>query len=316
MAEVLHAQAAALWRGSLGASDRVLVLGATGWFGRTATALLQQALSASLLVASRARSFDIADKPATCSAWDWDEVQAFAPTVIVDCAFLTRDLVSQMTLSEYVSRNRALTDRMLAASGIHSVQRVITISSGAAVYPVDALSQPLADNPYGRLKREAEQQLTELGLSRGIRTVIARAWSVSGAFVQKPRSYALSDMILQARTGTIEIAATTPVFRRYTGVDDLLALALAHAVEGGRSVIDSGGQLVEMMGLAEAVVAAVNPAATINRAEVAGGEPNTYHSDDLSWQGACAEIAFAPATLRQQIDIANAGLAAETSATG
>ena len=49
---------------------------------------------------------------ATIRAWDSREVAAFAPTVVLDCAFLTRGRVADMPLGEYVATNRTLTERL------------------------------------------------------------------------------------------------------------------------------------------------------------------------------------------------------------
>lgn len=307
MTEAVHPAAIALWRRLVGADDRVLVLGATGWFGRTTVAMLDPA-TPRMLVASRARDFDLLGRTVTAAAWDDDGVRAFEPTVVMDCAFLTRDLVAGMSLEDYVARNTELTERLLAVSALPSVRRVLTVSSGAAVFPEDALTVPLEQNPYGRLKREAEVALAELGERRGIATGIARAWSVSGAFVQKPRSYALTDMILQALDGGIHISATVPVFRRYVSVEDLIAVTLAQ-VEPGRSVlVDSGGPLVEMAELAEAVAAVLNPDATITRAQLTDGPANRYYASAEPWDAACAAAGFAAAGLHEQIAAAAAGV--------
>jgi nucleoside-diphosphate-sugar epimerase len=161
-----------------------------------------------MLVASTAREFRVGMVPVRSVEWDLDRVRGFAPTVVIDCAFLTRDLVGTMPLEDYLARNRQLTERMLQAAALESTRRVVTVSSGAAVFPVDALSQPIDVNPYGHLKREAEEALGSLATDRGVSAVVARAWSVSGSLVQKPRSYALSDMILQAAAGGISVTAT------------------------------------------------------------------------------------------------------------
>ena len=307
MTHAVHPAATELWRRLVGPDDRVLVIGATGWFGRTTVAMLDPA-TPRMLVASRARDFDLLRQTVSVTAWEPDAVRAFEPTVVMDCAFLTRDLVAGMALEDYVARNTQLTERLLAVSALPSVRRVLTVSSGAAVFPEDALTVPLEQNPYGRLKREAEVALAELGERRGIATVIARAWSVSGAFVQKPRSYALTDMILQALDGAIHISATVPVFRRYVSVEDLVAVTLAQAEPGRSVLVDSGGPLVEMAELAEAVAAVVNPGATITRAEMTDGPANRYHAPAEPWDAACAAAGFTAAGLREQIAAAAVGV--------
>ena len=307
MTDYIHPDAAALWAANIAADDRVLVIGATGWFGRTATALMASLPNPAMFVSSRARAFSAGSTTATSVEWQWDDVTAFQPTTIIDCAFLTRDLVSGMGLEHYVQANQQLTDNLVSAAALPSVRRVMTISSGAAVYPVDALTRPMHENPYGRLKREAEQQLSELASQRGIAAVIARAWSMSGAFVIKPRHYAISDMVVQASQGAIAIAAPMPVYRRYASVEDLLAVSLAVA-STATPVVDSGGPLLEMAQLAEAVAAAVNPAAVISRVPMGDAPANRYYADPAVWDAACATLGFTPAGLDDQLRVVMAGV--------
>lgn len=308
MSDLLHPAASRLWASSLRPADRVLVLGATGWFGRTATALLNSIPHPRMLIASTSRAYTVGAGSARAEEWNREKVRSFEPTVVLDFAFLTRDLVEAMPLEEYVARNEELTKRMLWAASLASVTRVLTISSGAAVFPHDALDGPLESNPYGWLKRRSEDALAGLSIERGIATVVARAWSVSGAFVQKPTSYALSDMILQAATGTIRISATSKVYRRYVSVEDLLAVSLANATEPGTMVVDSGGELVEMGELASLVAAVVNPASTITRPTLGDSAPNEYFADPAGWDAACSRLSFTPAGLREQIGLAARGL--------
>lgn len=308
MPNLIHDEARQLWSRSMGRDDRVLVTGASGWFGRTTCALLDGLQLPVLLTASTAKVIKVAGSTFHCEPWDWATIVDFRPTVVVDCAFLTRDRVADMDLAGYVAANEALTRNMLDASGLPSVARVVTISSGAAVHPADALEGTLEDNPYGYLKRRAEEDLAALALKRGISATVARAWSVSGAFVQKPRSYALSDMLTQAKDGAIHILAGRLVYRRYCSVEDLLAVALASARGGATEVVDSGGLLVEMGDLAEVVARTVGTDARISREPMTDDPPDDYHSNNAGWTGACSAAGFTPAALDAQVATAYAGL--------
>jgi len=308
MRALIHSEACGLWADSLTRHDRVLVLGASGWFGRTAVALLEGVHCAMLLIASTRKHITVGGVQALCEPWDERAVRAFAPTVVLDFAFLTRDVIATMPLADYVAANEALTAKLLATASLPTVRRIVTISSGAAVYPDDALLHPMDANPYGWLKRRAEDALAELADSRSLSAVVARAWSVSGAFVQKPANYALSDMITQATRGAIHIRATRPVYRRYVSVEDLLAVALASATTPGARVFDSGGPLLEMSELAAAVASIVNPSATITRAEPDGRAPDAYFAEPESWDRACLSTAFVPADIDEQIAVAHQGL--------
>lgn len=306
MTALVSAGARALAARALG-DDRVLITGASGWLGRTALDLLAPLGLPTRALASRARTIRVGDREIECRVWDEREVSAFAPTVVLDCAFLTRDRVADMPLNDYVAANRALTKRLLHATQLPGVRLALTVSSGAAVYPHDALDGPIEDNPYGYLKREAEYRLVDAAAESGAVPVVARAWSISGAHMQKPQNYALGSMIQAAASGAIRITARRPVFRRYVLAEELLALGIA---EGGvgPATIDSGGELVEMGELAARIGAVLRPDAVISRDEVDPRDPDRYHSDGRDWQRRCQTWDLASASLDQQIEITARGV--------
>jgi len=260
-----------------------------------------------MALASRARKIRVADREIECGVWDDREVAAFAPTVVLDCAFLTRDRVADMPLDEYVAANRALTERLLHATRLPGVRLALTVSSGAAVHPHDALDRRIEDNPYGYLKREAENRLAQAAADSGAVPVVVRAWSISGAHVQKPDGYALGSMIRDAEAGAIRIMARRPVFRRYVLAEELLAVGIA---EGGvgPAIVDSGGELVEMGELASRVTQVVRPDALISRDEVDPRDPDRYHSDGQDWETRCRRWDLASAPLERQIEITARGV--------
>ncbi|SON63238.1 hypothetical protein MSIMFI_04768 [Mycobacterium simulans] len=310
MTDLVSAGARLLAERALGSDrikDRVLVTGASGWLGRTALDLLGPLGLPTLALASRSRAIRVGDLEIVCREWDEHEVAEFAPTVVLDCAFLTRDRVADMPLDEFVAANRALTDRLVHATQLPGVRLALTVSSGAGVYPRDALSGPIEDNPYGYLKREAERRLAEAASESGAVPVVARAWSISGAHVQKPQGYALGSMIQHADAGAIRIMARRPVFRRYVLAEELLAVGIA---EGGvgPATIDSGGELVEMAELASRVAAVVHPGAPISRGEVDARDPDRYHSDGQDWDRRCQRWGLASAPLDRQIEITARGV--------
>ena len=306
MTGLVSTSARALAAQALG-NDRVLVTGASGWLGRTALDLLAPLGLPTLAVASRARIIRVGDCEIECRVWEDREVAAFAPTVVLDCAFLTRDRIADMPLGYYVAANRTLTERLVYATQLAGVRLALTISSGAAVYPHDALDRRVEHNPYGYLKREAEHRLAQAAAESGAVPVVARAWSISGAHVQKPQGYALGSMILAAASGAIRITARHPVFRRYVLAEELLALGIAEG-SVGPATIDSGGELVEMAELAARIAAVVRPDAVISRDEADPREPDNYHSDGQDWEMRCQRWDLASASLGRQIEITARGV--------
>ena len=275
--------------------DRVVVLGASGWFGRTTTDLLPRDVPV-LAVASRQRDGFI--------GWDIDAVAQFAPTVVVNCAFLTPARLAEVGESEFARINQGLIDQFARTAELETVRAVLTMSSGAVVH------EPAS--PYGRLKAEEEARALTVATPRRS-VVIGRAYSLSGPFVRDPATYAFSDFIRQARGGCIRITADRPVLRRYTSARDFLAVCLMLGLQGRTGIVESGGELVEMGELARRIAAIVRPDARIERPAILAGEESVYASDDRSWQEACTVVNLVPLDLNEQIDVTQRGLPQESA---
>lgn len=190
--------------------DRLLITGASGWLGRTALDLVAPLGLPTLALASRRRSIRVGDHTVECRVWDPDEVASFGPTIVLDCAYLNMARKADVSVDEFIRNNRRLNEQLLFAAGLPGVRLALTVSSGAAVHPRDALAGSIDDNPYGYLKREAEHLLMDTAGRSGVVPVVLRAWSLSGAHVQNPRSYALGSQILGAAAGAITVTARRP----------------------------------------------------------------------------------------------------------
>ena len=268
----------------LRSDDRILILGASGWFGQELLDILPDQ-STVMAVAG----------PSSGSVPGFDELAGFRPTIVANFAFLTKERLDSDGEGEFRRTNESLIERFSHCLDLASVRAGITVSSGAAVTQ--------KSHPYGEMKaREEESALAQARGDQGV--VVIRAYSVSGPRVRRPSDYAFSDLILQARTGAMTIASPGPVRRRYCAVVDALTVALRSATAGRTGLFDTGGPLVEMGGLAEAIRTEVNPDATISRV---GGEDgpkgsgSDYFSDDRSWTDWCAESEVIPMDLQAQI---------------
>ena len=234
---------------------RLLLLGAGGWFGQTTLSLLQQRFPswAVLPMTARSRSVLIGSNEVQLHGWDMAAAAAWQPTLVANCAFLTRDRVSDLGLDPTSPSTRAITDDFLQLLGLPSLTGALTISSGAAV-TADGAVPPIDLNPYGHLKRQEELRSAERARHSSLPLVIARAWSVSGPYVRRPVDYAFSDVILQAATGRIDLRAGHEVWRRYVSVADLMAVSFQRLLDSWSGTIDSGGDLIELRELARQVI--------------------------------------------------------------
>jgi len=242
------------------ATGPVAVTGATGWFGAVALDLLYEALGdqAPELVsayASRPTHVTVADGR-TVEVRPLAELAAatVSPSVILHFAYLTRDKVSQLGTAEYIAANVAITATVIDAIAVHRPKAVVMTSSGAVYGGASGRLAANLSDPYGALKRLDELSFRSAVRDVGGTCVIPRVFSVAGPRMTKPELYAMGSMIAMAAAGgPIVVQADRPVYRSYCGVDEVVALAFWAATHGGDLVFDSGGLVVEMGALAQAV---------------------------------------------------------------
>jgi nucleoside-diphosphate-sugar epimerase len=284
------------------APHRVLLLGAGGWFGRTTLELLHTHWPAwpVLALTGRPRVITLGGRTIQLGGWEHAAAEEWRPTLVINCAFLTRDRVKDLGTDEFVAANTRLTDRFLETLALDSVRSGITVSSGAAC-TTDGHAPALADNPYGHLKWREEDLSRGLAVASEKTLVIARAWSVSGPHVGRPRAYAFSDLIVQAHEGRVQVRAPHLVWRRYVSVHDLMRVSVMRLLDSWSGTIDSGGPLVEIGGLARRVVSLINRTATVELADRDGSPEDRYHSDNASWVSACQATGLSEMSLDQQI---------------
>ena len=284
-----------IWNRTMFHYSRVLVLGPTGWFGRTALELSIHSSPVFYLVGSRRGEVQMGEKKLTVHEWNDREVERFSPDLVLDFAYLTRNWVSELGISEYRARNEVLAERLVWASTLRSVKTVVTISSGAAV-------QSELD-PYGQGKRKIELALREALRTSNTNLGVLRAWSVSGGFVRDPDQYALSSFVRQGLdSGNIRVSADRMVYRRYCAVEELLAVGLHLAHRHSHSLLDSGGEKLEMFDLAQKVAEQIPGAKVILENPARHSQdPDDYSSDNESWVQGIRETKLMPMSIEEQI---------------
>ncbi len=281
------------------ANDRVLVTGATGWLGRSALSLVINTGAEFMALSSKDTRMTIEGHEINVRNYEDHFARGFRPTLVIDCAFLTRDRILQTGLDSYIQINRDLINRAQALAGLETVRKFVAVSSGAAKPHLDIRDGNFIDDPYGSLKADYERRLTENSREVATKVVVCRPYSLSGRFARSRSSYALFDIIDQAKTTeSVFLKSTKRVFRRYTDAEEFLALSLASSP--GRPPLESGGELIELGALAEKVIAELSLRCTIRRQELSG-LPDAYHSDNISFDLACAQAGFTPSSLSEQI---------------
>ena len=275
----------------LRSDDRLLILGSSGWFGREFQDLLVRMNCPAEVLSLPG--------PSASQGVDRQALGTFDPTIVVNFAFLTRERVDSEGEAGFRRINSELTERFLRFADSPAVRLATTVSSGAAV------AEP--EHPYGELKAAEESAALDL-VSPSRVVVVLRAYSVSGAHVRRPREYAFSDFVLQARRGHVHINADRPVFRRYVSIQDALQVSVASGAAGASGIVETGGELIEVADLAQRIVSVVNPAAEVTRAEQTSDEPSSYCSDNRSWSEWVSRLGASPLDLNEQIAAVAQGL--------
>ena len=302
----INPQAAILFNKYVAPFDRVLVLGAGGWFGKTAIAMLDSELLAEKnfsFIGRKARSESVNGQVIEFEAWSDEILKHRRPELVLDFAFLTRDFASAMGLSRYNEMNKELSARLLRAARFDSVRCILSASSGAATQTrIDEFMQSEL-KAYGGQKKSNETELARISEWRGLPTSIARAWSVTGGFVRRPELYAFSDLIDSVlRENVMIVKSSHPVYRRFCAVDDLLSLSMAETACGEFTVVESGGPLVEMRELARAIANQVGDHLTqIQVPPFDSSRGDHYYSNNQSWSEMCKKHSFRPLDLEKQI---------------
>jgi nucleoside-diphosphate-sugar epimerase len=280
----------------------IAVTGATGWLGRAVADRLMTRGRPFAAFASRAREVALADGR-TLAVRPLEELPDTPHDALVHLAFLTREHAAALGIEAYVAANLRITATVLEAIARHR-PAVAYASSGAVYEPGGALATDLDANPYGTLKHLDELALRQAVADRGRSCAIARVFNVAGPHIVKPRGFALSDLILQARDqDALEIRAPHPVLRSYVDVDDLAALLLALLDAGEDAVFDTAGaEEVEVEGLARRIAAqAGRPGLPIRRPSDPRAPADRYVGDGSEWARLCARHGIAPRALDEQI---------------
>jgi nucleoside-diphosphate-sugar epimerase len=280
-----------------------VVLGASGWLGTTFVALASKAEHDLLLVGSHSRAVLIDNEEFVVQEYDFEAIERFAPTVLIDFAFLTPEHLESTSEQEYQKVNEMLLQQALNIFALPSVSHGLFSSSGAAVYPKDAMLGAYSDNPYGYLKRRTEELALEAAERLEKKAVVIRPWSLSGTMVTKEYEFAFSSFVKQSFGDEIHVKSPNLVSRRYVAAEDFLAVSLAKLFSRSSlfELLDSGGELVSLVELAQKVADSQPHEVTVVSQQSNDEVTDRYYSDNVQWVRECEAFGFVPETLIEQI---------------
>lgn len=280
----------------------IAVTGATGWLGRAVVARLVAEGRPFTAFASRAREV-VLDGGTSVAVRALTDLPATGHDQLLHFAFLTREHAATHGTEAYVAANLRITAIVLEAIARH--RPAVAYASSGAVYDADrTLATDLDANPYGTLKHLDELALRQAAADAGRSAAVARVFNVAGPHIVKPRGFALSDLVLQARErDELEIRARHPVLRSYVDVDDLARLLLALVDAGEEALFDTAGEEeIEVGQLARRVAAqAGRPELPLRRDPDPDAPADRYVGDGTAWATLARRHGIVPRDLDEQI---------------
>ncbi|MGH6685032.1 MAG: NAD-dependent epimerase/dehydratase family protein [Pseudolabrys sp.] len=314
---------------TLRATDhRLIVTGAGGWIGSATLDMFQQALGSRdfkrrvFAFASNARGLVLRNEEKVALA-PLEQLADFprGPALIFHYAFLGREKAATLSLEAYCAANGRITEIVRGTVERLKPAGMFLTSSGAVYRPDRSIETELAVNPYGVLKRRDEAVFDEVCGPTGTKLVTARVFNLSGEYINKLSSYALSSFILDALAGQpIRIQATRRVERSYIYVGDVVSLAMAALLDDAKPpppFDTAGDRVVELDELARLVSEICRRAAPIMRPAVDTGQStDRYVGDPVSIQALAAKYRLEPIPLPRQIRLTADYLREKSGAEG
>ena len=264
-------------------------MGGSGWIGRALQQVLTSLHCHVLSLDSTAASTDFSARSG--------RVYAFQPTIAIFVAGVTPDRGADMGAIAYSEALDRVTATLENVIHLPSLSRVCYASSG--IVNVDRGTEP---DPIRRRYRSAklrEEGLVQSSSAEG-NPLIARVYSLSGAYVRYPDNYALFNFISQSRTGVISIRADSLVYRSYSSVMDLARVLVYSLASQRGGTFSTGGHPIELVELAHEVAATAAGPVRIEIPEQRTRE-DFYCGNDAQWRQWCAELGVIPKDLRNQI---------------
>jgi len=294
----------------LGRSNlRVVITGASGWLGRATLAMLHAALGDAFqdrvfCFGSSARSIELLDLSVMQRPLRTIADLSSSPTLVLHCAFLTKDRAETMDVATYQTENRAICTQVLDALDTIGASAIFLPSSGAAFHADDPQASE-AMRLYGSLKREDEEVFSAWAEKHGTTAAIARVFNLSGPFINKHNSYALASFIVDALAGRpIEVRARQHVVRSYVAIRELMSIVFA-VLLGEQARVERfdtvGEDNVELRDLAQLVADAVGSGQVTASAVDPKLPANVYVGEGTRYKALARQFAIDPVPIGTQI---------------
>jgi len=287
-------------------SDRKFVLtGPSGWIGQAVLSRLSATLGT---LSGRVTAFASSERSMTLADGQAIHVRALDTICpddvdgahVIHLAYLTKEKADTLGERRFTDTNISIDDYVLAAVRDATPLSLFVASSGAA-----ALAASGDDlHPYGLTKLRQEVRFLEWAAARAVPMIAGRIFNLSGPYINKVHSYAVSNFILQAKTQRrIKIEAKNLVFRSFLHVENLSELVINAAIAGaGRpGAVDlCGAEVLEMQDLAE-LISSICDEVAIEREMASFTNVSTYFGSFPETKSLTMEVGVGLHGIRQQV---------------
>lgn len=228
-----------------------IVLGGTGWFGTTAiNLLLKSGVSTSCIkVVSRNRRQSqkwIDNNIQILSFPDLEKIEVRRNSIILNCTGINRHLIETLGSERFNRESSELRECVKELILRNPEIPSIHFSSGASQF-YDLNSDLYA---YHKALDEAEYLKSIDNVSK---LILIRAWSVTGGYVLNPDQYMFSHLIMKKLLKE-KVKITNPkTLRKFVSIEQVLKLSLFLTKNSGSIVLNTAGELIDIVSLAELV---------------------------------------------------------------
>jgi hypothetical protein len=224
------------------AHPRIVVVGATGWYGRVllheyCVAYGEDSARTNLLLAS-SRECDVSINIGGLKKSF--RVHALKNLHLIDLssyqtlfwyAFVLKNQIDHIGHTLWMQRNEEIASQIFNLLRISPQLRVIYFSSGAALEWDEA--PEYEQDPYASLKLKYEKLIREVS-----ECIVVYPYATSGRYISNIEAFALSSFIKQALVnGVINIKADVPVVRSYGSAHDFSRILLKFTEEVNWTVL-------------------------------------------------------------------------------
>lgn len=238
---------------------RILLTGGSGWLGQETLCLLAKLqgshfdLSITVLTGS-GTVFEVHEKKYFPQQFkDIQYEDEF--DLIIHLAFILPTRIGLLSQESYRALNHEITEKMTSVVQRNPKALKLIVSSGAATLKYGRYVDPNIVL-YGHLKQEMEEMLYDEN------TLILRIWSTTGHHIPPHSKYALTNFLVDA-SGHRNIVIQNDVMRSYVSAQDIIRASLFHLIRGGRGIVNSGGDRINLTTLARTIVEVFNSNSSI-----------------------------------------------------